>query len=149
MKLDPKKIGTWASAVAGVAGIAWAVVKAVLWAGALTASIHASEQDIKSMNTRLGQLTEQQRDRDDDLKDQIRLELRYAASERASTAAALEALKAEVRVRAERSSAADVQRAAANSDTSITMAAEASRRSADSAPLTRHHPPSIDHMMAF
>jgi len=138
MTVDPKKIGAWASALTGVAGIVWAVVKAVLWAGALTTSIHDSAQDIASMKTMVHQISEDQRAQGaqgDRLREQVSQELRFASSERASTAAALEALKAEVRVRAERSSAAEVRRASRHADNSISMAAEASRMSADSTPL--------------
>ena len=119
MKLDPKKIGAWSSAIAGVAGIAWAVVKAVLWAGALTASIKASAADIISLKRIINEKADQQAARVTALRTDIRRELSRSALDRRQQAVAISALKAEMRVRASRSPVAEVQEASEHADSTI------------------------------
>jgi len=93
------RAGSIAAAVASVGGLAWAVVKAILWVGALSASIQQVAADVAAVKDQVEQLRDDTADANTNLERNARARFRQNEKTTQKIAVALASLQTEVRVR--------------------------------------------------
>jgi len=93
------KVGGIAGSVMAVGGLVWAVVGAIMWAGAFAANVRSLTSDVRAMKTSISDLNSSVIQKMEASKDRDEQRFRDMEATEAGLALAVERVRTEVRVR--------------------------------------------------